>query len=185
MFPFAHMNVSETGGLFLLLSRLMSEHMSQEVRSLVNDLVTQVGIYFQIRDDYQNLSSDEVRLPTFPSSLYPKLTQPQYTAQKGFCEDLDEGKLSFPLVHYLNTEQNASNSQQVREVLQERQQKGSLSMPLKLLTLQRLKSSNSLEYTKDTLKRLERGVDGTIEELERLTGRKNWVLRMCMAKLSV
>lgn len=58
-------------------------------------------------------------------------------------------------------------------------------MPLKLLTLQRLKSSNSLEYTRDTLKRLERGVDRTIEELERLTGRKNWVLRMCMAKLSV
>ncbi|KAK3399185.1 isoprenoid synthase domain-containing protein [Sordaria brevicollis] len=164
---YLEMVAKKTGGLFLLLSRLMSEHMPQEVRSLVNDLVTQVGIYFQIRDDYQNLSSDE------------------YTAQKGFCEDLDEGKLSFPLVHYLNTEQNSSNSQQVREVLQERQQKGSLSMPLKLLTLQKLKSSNSLSYTKDTLKRLEGDVDGTIEELERLTGRENWVLRMCMAKLSV
>lgn len=58
-------------------------------------------------------------------------------------------------------------------------------MPLKLLMLQRLKSSNSLEYTRDSLTRLERGVDGTIEELERSTGKKNWVLRMCMAKLSV
>ncbi|KAJ4398409.1 geranylgeranyl pyrophosphate synthetase [Neurospora sp. IMI 360204] len=164
---YLEMVAKKTGGLFLLLSRLMSEHMPKEVRFLVNDLVIQVGIYFQIRDDYRGLSSDE------------------YTAQKGFCEDLDEGKLSFPLVHYLNTEGHSSNSQQVREVLQERQQRGSLSMPLKLLTLQRLKSSNSLEYTRDTLKRLERGVDATIEELERLTGRKNWVLRMCMAKLSV
>ena len=28
----------------------------------IDDLVDQIGIYFQIRDDYENLNSDEVTL---------------------------------------------------------------------------------------------------------------------------
>src|SRR6266852_1187611 len=44
-------------------------------------LVNLIGIIFQILDDYQNLSS------------------PQYTDNKGLCEDLTEGKFSFPIIH--------------------------------------------------------------------------------------
>lgn len=40
-----------------------------------------IGILFQIRDDYQNLSS------------------PEYLNNKGMCEDLTEGKFSFPIIH--------------------------------------------------------------------------------------
>ncbi|KAM7217588.1 Isoprenoid synthase domain containing protein [Rhypophila decipiens] len=131
----------------------------------IDSLVSQVGIYFQIRDDYQNLNSDE------------------YTPQKGFCEDLDEGKLSFPLVHYLNT---AKNTLQVREIMKQRRTDGTgLSLPLKRLVLKRLKDSGSMEYTLDTLCRTRKHIDESIGRLERMTGKKNWVLRLCMEKLHV
>lgn len=48
-------------------------------------LVNLIGILFQIRDDYQNLSS------------------PEYLNNKGLCEDLTEGKFSFPIIHSIRT----------------------------------------------------------------------------------
>ena len=44
-------------------------------------LVDLVGVLFQIRDDYINLQADE------------------YATNKGFAEDLTEGKFSFSIVH--------------------------------------------------------------------------------------
>lgn len=44
-------------------------------------LVDLIGVLFQIRDDYMNLQADE------------------YATNKGFAEDLTEGKFSFPIVH--------------------------------------------------------------------------------------
>jgi len=54
-------------------------------------LVNLIGVYFQIRDDYMNLQSD------------------QYATNKGFAEDLTEGKFSFPVVHSIRS--NQSNRQ--------------------------------------------------------------------------
>lgn len=44
-------------------------------------LVNDIGLIYQIRDDYVNLQSAE------------------YHNNKGFCEDLTEGKFSFPIIH--------------------------------------------------------------------------------------
>ena len=95
---------------------------------------------------------------------------------------MDEGKLSFPLVRYLNT---ADDTLQVREVMQQRRTRGSLSLPLKRLVLQRLARSDCMQYTHATLEQMTKDIDGSIGRLERLTRRKNWVLRLCLEKLRV
>ena len=67
-------------------------------------LVNLLGIYYQIRDDYMNLQSSQVSffahfmlamssLVVYSSAIF------QYTTNKGFAEDLTEGKFSFPIVH--------------------------------------------------------------------------------------
>lgn len=96
----------ETGGLFRIAVKLMMARSASEVcvqllaafadtrlislrlislhpltHSDFVPLVNLISILFQIRDDYMNLASTE------------------YGDNKGFCEDLTEGKFSFPVVH--------------------------------------------------------------------------------------
>lgn len=66
-------------------------------------LVNLVGIWFQIRDDYMNLQSDQAR-PFTLIKLSCAMTNAQYAANKGFAEDLTEGKFSFPLVHAIRAD---------------------------------------------------------------------------------
>ncbi|KAK0983194.1 geranylgeranyl pyrophosphate synthetase [Friedmanniomyces endolithicus] len=49
-------------------------------------LVNTIGLLFQILDDYLNLAS------------------PVYTSHKGLCEDLTEGKFSFPIIHSIRSD---------------------------------------------------------------------------------
>ena len=60
-------------------------------------LVNLVGVFFQVRDDYMNLHDHGVRPESIISSCI--LRFPQYATNKGFAEDLTEGKFSFPIVH--------------------------------------------------------------------------------------
>ena len=79
----------ETGGLFKLAVRLM-----QIFSGNVDDfdpLIEQLGLFFQIRDDYANLCSKE------------------YADSKSFCEDLTEGKFSFPIIHHIHTKKSDDN----------------------------------------------------------------------------
>lgn len=86
-------------------------------------------------------------------------------------------------MHYLNNQSN--NTLQVREVLQQRRDKGSMSTAQKQLVLKHLTESKSLDHTKATLQDLERQITGEIGRLEVMTGKKNWILRLCMQKLAV
>lgn len=72
---------NKTGGLFRLAIRLMQSE-STTGRDFV-PLVDVLGLQFQICDDYLNLKSTT------------------YTRNKGLCEDLTEGKFSFPIIHSL------------------------------------------------------------------------------------
>ncbi|KAL8653121.1 MAG: hypothetical protein Q9226_003974 [Calogaya cf. arnoldii] len=75
---------NKTGGLFRLAIRLM-----QDISSVSVDLVPLMdllGLIFQIQDDYLNLTS-----------------QPMASA-KGYCDDLEEGKFSFPVIHAIQND---------------------------------------------------------------------------------
>jgi len=77
---------NKTGGLFRIAIKLMLAAATSGHNENYIPLVNLVGIIFQIRDDYQNLQSDK------------------YSANKGFCEDLTEGKFSFPIVHSIRSD---------------------------------------------------------------------------------
>lgn len=71
-------------------------------------LVNLIGVYFQIRDDLMNLYSKEVS----PLVIHPRSTLLmlyKYNTNKGFAEDLTEGKFSFPVVHGIHA--NRTNRQ--------------------------------------------------------------------------
>ncbi|UZJ51279.1 hypothetical protein CBS101457_000599 [Exobasidium rhododendri] len=76
---------NKTSGLLRIAIKLMvanSPVLSPlDDRDVLIPLVNLIGLLFQIRDDYMNLRSGD------------------YAENKGFCEDLTEGKFSFPLIH--------------------------------------------------------------------------------------
>lgn len=75
---------NKTGGLFRLAIRLMQAESSSD-RDCV-PLINLLGTLFQIRDDYMNLLSTT------------------YSTNKGLCEDLTEGKFSFPILHAIRSD---------------------------------------------------------------------------------
>ncbi|EME50208.1 geranylgeranyl pyrophosphate synthase-like protein [Dothistroma septosporum NZE10] len=86
---------NKTGGLFRLAIKLMCaespshnlNHSSpEEDPTDYIPLVNTIGLLFQILDDYRNLSDTT------------------YTHNKGLCEDLTEGKFSFPIIHAIRAD---------------------------------------------------------------------------------
>jgi len=138
----------KTGGLLRLSVKLMMACASRNTDVDYVPLVNLIGVYFQIRDDYMNLQND------------------QYTTNKGFAEDLSEGKFSFPVVHGIHAD---TTNRRLLNVLQKRP-----STPtLKHHAIDYLRDhSKSFEYTREVLGILEKRV---LDEIERLGG--NLMLR--------
>ncbi|KAL2847646.1 isoprenoid synthase domain-containing protein [Aspergillus pseudodeflectus] len=154
---------NKTGGFFRLVLRLLeAEAQSQPVPELMH-LLTLLGRYYQIRDDYMNLASDE------------------YTAKKGFCEDLSEGKFSFPLLHLL---QHSPNADIVRGVMFHREDKADLSIEMKQFILAEMKEVGSLGYTMNLLEELFSAMLGALDNVEAKLG-LNKKLRIFLLLLKV
>ncbi|KAK4121138.1 hypothetical protein N657DRAFT_648514 [Parathielavia appendiculata] len=126
---------NKTGGLFRLGIKLMQA----ESRSLVDcvPLVNLIGLIFQIADDYHNLFSKE------------------YTANKGMCEDLTEGKFSFPVIHSIR-----SNPGDIKLLNIMRQK--TENEEVKRYAVAYMESTGSFQYTRKVL-------DVLIERARRMT----------------
>ncbi|EPQ55358.1 terpenoid synthase [Gloeophyllum trabeum ATCC 11539] len=134
---------NKTGGLFRIGIKLMMACATQNVDVDYVPLVNLMGVYYQIRDDYMNLNSS------------------QYTTNKGFAEDLSEGKFSFPVVHGVRAD---TSNRQILNVLQKRP----TTPTLKTHTISYLRHhTKSFEYTLGVLGTLEKQA---YEEIRRLGG---------------
>jgi len=147
---------NKTGGLFRIAVKLMMTCATKNQEIDFVPLVNLIGVFFQIRDDYFNLQSKE------------------YETNKGFAEDLTEGKFSFPIVHGVRADMS---SRQILNVLQKRP----ATPTLKRYTIDYLANhTGSFDYTLSVLDSLEAQIR---DELTRLGGNKD--LERIMQTLSV
>ncbi|KAH8696424.1 isoprenoid synthase domain-containing protein [Talaromyces proteolyticus] len=141
---------NKTGGFFRMVLRLMEVESNAVPCGEALHLVTLLGRYYQIRDDYLNLTSDE------------------YTAKKGFCDDLSEGKFSFPLIHLL---QNSRAADIVRGLLFHRENSlGDILPETKAYILSEMRDTGSLAHTRDTLAALFDGMMTVLGKAEHNLG---------------
>jgi len=139
---------NKTGGLFRLGIKLMQA----ESRSLTDcvPLVNIVGLCFQILDDYQNLWSK------------------QYTENKGMCEDLTEGKFSFPVIHSIRS--NPANMQLLNILKQKTDNE-----EIKRYAVAYMESTGSFEYTRKVLAVLTERARKMTDELDEGRGKSKGV----------
>jgi geranylgeranyl diphosphate synthase type 3 len=142
----------KTGGLFRLAVDLMQ--LFSENKSDFYPLLDCLGVYFQVRDDYCNLQSAE------------------YTENKSFCEDLTEGKYSFPIIHGIRAN---PSSHQMTSILRQR----TSDVDLKKHFLLCLQETKSFEYTRHFLDKTKMQA---VEEVSKLGG--NPQLLQVLHKLS-
>ncbi|ODV83115.1 hypothetical protein CANARDRAFT_203716 [[Candida] arabinofermentans NRRL YB-2248] len=80
------MVMNKTGGLFRLSIKLLSLMARINNLDKLIELSNLLGVIYQIKDDFMNLKSEIL------------------TENKGFCEDITEGKFSFPIIHSINSD---------------------------------------------------------------------------------
>ena len=116
---------NKTGGLFRLAVKLMQaeSYVSRDCVPLVNLM----GLIFQICDDYLNLSSSS------------------YTQNKGLCEDLTEGKFSFPVIHSIRA---APENLQLINILKQKTR----NEEVKRYAISYMEGTGSFEYTRGVIK---------------------------------
>ena len=122
-------------------------------------LVNTIGLLFQIRDDYMNLASSE------------------YTENKGLCEDLTEGKFSFPIIHSIRS--NPQNRQLINILKQK-----TTDDEVKKYAVKYMEGTGSFEYCKTVLRDLTEKALAMIEEIDEGRGHGAGV-RIILDKMAV
>lgn len=109
-----------------------------------------------------------------------KTDRHQYTKQKGFCEDLDEGKYSLPLIHLILS---MPSDYLLRNILTQRRVNDGSSLAHKQTILDMMKKGGSLKFTADVLDVLHTKVEKSVGELEKKFGVENLELRLILGML--
>ncbi|KAI9503162.1 isoprenoid synthase domain-containing protein [Coemansia spiralis] len=127
----------KTGGLFRLAVKLMQACSTNGADFA--GLVNMIGAYFQIRDDFMNLQSAE------------------YSNNKGFCEDLTEGKFSFVIAHAIA---HGEDGAQLMSILRQR----TTDENVKRYAVSLMAKARSFEYTRAYLEKLEAQIAQKLNE---------------------
>jgi geranylgeranyl diphosphate synthase type 3 len=140
---YERMVLDKTGGLFRLAVGLMQAFCGDDNPCKSQDftpLVDKLALYFQIRDDLINLASAD------------------YMTSKSFCEDLTEGKFSFPIIHTIRSHPNDT---QLLNILKKRTE----SIPVKQYAVEHMEKCGSFAYTQERLQRLHAEVLESIDAM--------------------
>lgn len=137
---YRRMVLDKTGGLLRLAARLMAAFSIHSPPFL--PLIDLLSLYYQIRDDYINLQSA------------------QYMENKSYCEDLTEGKFSFPIIHAITS---TPTDHRLLNILRRRPE----DVETKRYAVELMKDLGSLAYTERILQQI---VTQIREEIHRLGG---------------
>ncbi|EFY87043.1 geranylgeranyl diphosphate synthase [Metarhizium acridum CQMa 102] len=135
---------NKTGGLFRLAIRLMQGESSSKRDYL--PLVETLGTLFQIRDDYQNLQSDV------------------YSKNKGYCEDISEGKFSYPIIHSIRSR---PGDLRLLNILKQRSE----DPMVKQYAVEYIESTGSFTYSRQKIESLLQQAKAQLTDLEDGTNR--------------
>jgi len=138
---YCDMVIDKTGGLFRLTVGLMQAFATTHKETDFGPLLNHLAMYFQIRDDLINLADEE------------------YFKSKSFCEDLTEGKFSFPIIHAVRT--NTSNDTRLLSILKQRTE----DLDVKRYAQGIMRDAGSLAYTREKCKSLKQEIITKIMEL--------------------
>jgi geranylgeranyl pyrophosphate synthase len=153
----------KTGAMFHMLLRMMltlvqgDGHLNQTTGFAT--LAKLLGRWYQVRDDYLNLQEAD------------------YAKKKGFCEDLDEGKFSYPIVR-------CCTDQVCREIviglLHRRDTREVTNLPLesKLQILDLMEKAGAIHETWLLITQLQKKVEEEIGHIETVLGEANPILRV-------
>ncbi|MEM7153874.1 MAG: FAD-dependent oxidoreductase [Myxococcota bacterium] len=156
---------NKTGSFFRVFAACLLELSPRAVSSDIHDTVLRfsdnIGVFFQVRDDYLDLTSEA------------------YFAKKGgMASDFDEGKFSYPVVHCIGEHPDTY------DVFMEVFAKADKTDEDKRRLLAVLEEHGSLDYT---LRRLEALFADVVEDLGRLEqalGRQNEAMRTWVGELA-
>ncbi|KAI4724263.1 geranylgeranyl diphosphate synthase 1 [Aureobasidium sp. EXF-10728] len=131
---------NKTGGLFRLAIKLMQAESSVSIDCV--PLCNTIGLLYQIRDDYKNLS-DTI-----------------YTQNKGLCEDLTEGKFSFPVIHSIRSDpQNLVLINILKQKPQDEE--------IKRYAVKYMEKTGSFSYSRKVLRGLAKKALALVDELDK------------------
>lgn len=132
----------KTGGLFRLAVGLMQGFATTNKNKNFAPLVNNLAMYFQIRDDFINLADEE------------------YFKSKSFCEDLTEGKFSYPIIHCIR---NDSSDTRLLSILKQKTE----DVDVKRYAQGLMRESGSLKYTREKCRILKEDI---VEQMEGFGG---------------
>lgn len=150
---------NKTGGLFRLAVKLMQLESPERGRIDCVPLVNLMGLIFQICDDYLNLRSDV------------------YTQNKGLCEDLTEGKFSFPVIHSIRAD--PGNLQLINILKQKTKDE-----EVKKYAVKYMEKTGSFDYSRKVVRELRSKAIQLIDQLDGGTG-KGAQLKKIMDRMSI
>ncbi|CAL7939532.1 unnamed protein product [Xylocopa violacea] len=135
---YKRMAIQKMSALVTMMWKLMQ--LFSDYEKDVTTLIGTLGLYYQIRNDYSNLYLDE------------------YAKGKGYCEDLTEGKFSFPIIHAI---QKNPGDKEIRNILNQK----STDIELKRHCVNLLNKVGSYEYTRNVLEELDKEARNEVERL--------------------